>query len=152
MVSTYLTSDSKGILYFHFMVLCCPLLYRLLSASSVMGRHCGFFISAWLYHLHPPSSLSPHPSFILFPVSSILSILLPIYPTSFLRTCTVLSVQFSLQIVPPTLSFSSLLAKTLASISVPHTSPHPVFSSMPPSATHTTLLVSLPPCTHSLSL
>ena len=73
----------------------------LLSAFPIRGRHSRFSISSCSYLLyHPPSlqpqpcPLSPHPlnSFLLFglpcflfPGNSILSIILPIYPSSFLR-------------------------------------------------------------------
>ena len=75
-------------------------IHRLLSASPVKGRHGGFQISICSYLLHPPPSLQPLPRpltasinlllglpHFLFPGSSILSIVLQIYPTYFLLTC-----------------------------------------------------------------
>ena len=54
-----------------------------------------------------------------------------------------------------TLSWScpllSLLMKIATSLTLPPPSPPPVFSSVPPSPTRTTLLVSLPPCTPSIT-
>ena len=110
----------------------------------------------------------------LFPSNSILSILLPIYPSSFLSTCpyhlSLASRVFSpnrptcavplmysfliLSILVHSCPFLSLrvLMKIVTSSTLPPPSPPPVFSSVPPSPTRTTLLVSLPPCTPSLSL
>ena len=79
------------------------LLIILLSAAPVRGRHSGFAATFLFYCLHPPPSLQPLPCsqtlshhihkphldllrFIL-PDSSIFSIFLPIYQSSFLRTC-----------------------------------------------------------------
>ena len=73
----------------------------LLSAFPIRGRHSGFSFSCCFYLLYPPLSLqhqpcplSPHPSTsffglpcFFFPGNSILSILLPIYSSSFLRRC-----------------------------------------------------------------
>ena len=53
----------------------------LLSAFPIRGRHSGFSFSSCFYQLYPP------PSLFLFPGNSILGILLPIYPSSFLRRC-----------------------------------------------------------------
>ena len=78
------------------------------------------------------------------------------------HTTSVSPLVFSLQTVPPVLSlwcthswfcpFLSLLINIVTSSTLPPPSPPPVFSSVPPSPTRTTLLVSLPPCTPSLSL
>ena len=78
------------------------------------------------------------------------------------HTTSVSPLVFSLQTVPPVLSlwcthswfcpFLSLLMKIVTSSTLTPPSPPPVFSSVPPSPTRTTLLVSLPPCTPSLSL
>ena len=101
----------------------------------------------------------------LFHGNSILSILLPIYPSSFLRTCPyhlslasrvfspnrptcAVPLMYSFLILP----FLSLLMKIVTSSTLPPPSPPPVFSSVPPSPTRTMLLVSLPPCTPSHSL
>ena len=71
---------------------------KLLHSSYGFSRHCGFS-TIRSYLLHPPPSLLPlpcplshcihKPPFSPSPLAgrSILSILLPIYPSSFLRTC-----------------------------------------------------------------
>ena len=66
---------------------------------------CHFYHGNVLPHgIHKPPF---RPSLFLFPGSSILTTLLPIYPSSFLRTCPnhlSLPLVFSLQTVPPVLS------------------------------------------------
>ena len=75
----------------------------LLSDFPIRGRHSRFSIASGSYLLYPSPSLQPQssvmssfttyinllfgPTRFLFPGNSILSILLPMYPSSFLRTC-----------------------------------------------------------------
>ena len=101
----------------------------------------------------------------LFPGNSILSILPPIYPSSFLRRCPyhlslasrVFSPNFPTCAVP--LMYSFLILSILVtpneiatSSTLPPPSPPLVFSSVPLSTIRTTFLVSLPHCTPFLSL
>ena len=69
--------------------------YLFLVASPVSDRHSRLSICRCSYRLHPPPSLQPLPCpfsllsglpRFIFPGCSILSILLPIYPSSFPRT------------------------------------------------------------------
>ena len=102
---------------------------------------------------------------LLFPGNSILSILLPIYQWSLLRTCPYHLSLASRVFSPnrPTCAVPLVYSFLILSIRVTPNENRNIFNSatsisascflsVPPSPTRTTLLVTLPPCTPSLSL